>query len=189
MLGEKIQSLRKKNGITQEQLGENIGVTRQTISNWELNETQPNTDQLKLLSKTFNISIDELLDNDIKGILETKVSNTEKLAGIIIKIIKVMGILFIIFLVINIIAFIAFILFRTTNKDVTTNDSGTIILNCSLDDDDYTIGVGSDGSFNCLNCPKEIQKELLNKYVDYADLSLTADNIIEYFEANGGDCE
>ncbi len=88
-LGNKIINLRKKKGISQEQLGEKINVTRQTISNWELGETSPNIEQLKLLSKEFNISIDELLDNDIKNVLVEKVSNTEKLAGMILKIIKI----------------------------------------------------------------------------------------------------
>ncbi len=85
-LGENILKLRKQRGLSQEQLGEQVDVTRQTISNWELGETTPNPEQLKLLSKALNVSVDELIDNDIKGILETKVSNTEKLAGIIINI-------------------------------------------------------------------------------------------------------
>ena len=72
MLGENILKLRKKSGLSQEQLGEKVNVTRQTISNWELNETTPNPEQLKLLSKALNVSIDELLDNDIKGVIETK---------------------------------------------------------------------------------------------------------------------
>lgn len=88
-LGEKILEFRKKKGFSQEELGEMIGVTRQTISNWELGETSPNPDQLKLLSKYLNVSIDELLDNDIKNVLVEKVSNTEKLAGLILKIIKI----------------------------------------------------------------------------------------------------
>ena len=76
-LGKKILELRKKKGFSQEELGERINVTRQTISNWELGETSPNPEQLKLLSKELNISIDELLDNDIKNVLVEKVSNTE----------------------------------------------------------------------------------------------------------------
>ena len=188
MLGEKIQNLRKRVRLSQEQLGENIGVTRQTISNWELNETQPNTEQLKLLSKTFNISIDELLNNDIKDILETKVSNTEKLAGLIIKILKVIGIIFIILLVIDILAFILYFGFRTVNN-VEPRNVETMTLYCSINDDEYLIEVGSDAYFNCSNCPKEIQKELITKYVDYADLTLTEDNITEYFEKNNGSCE
>ena len=83
-LGEKILELRKKNGFSQEQLGEKINVTRQTISNWELGETSPNPEQLKLLSKVLNVSIDELLDNDIQSVLVEKVSNTEKLAGLVL---------------------------------------------------------------------------------------------------------
>ena len=45
-LGEKILELRKKNALSQEQLGEKLEVTRQTISNWELGETSPNPEQL-----------------------------------------------------------------------------------------------------------------------------------------------
>lgn len=86
---------RKEKKFSQEQLAERVGVTRQTISNWELGETSPNPEQLKLLSKNLNISIDELLDNDINTILAEKVSNTEKLAGLIIKILKIIGVLFI----------------------------------------------------------------------------------------------
>lgn len=41
-LGNNIQTLRKKKGLSQEKLAEKINVTRQTISNWELGETAPN---------------------------------------------------------------------------------------------------------------------------------------------------
>ena len=88
MLGENILKLRKSKGLSQEQLGEKIDVTRQTISNWELGETSPNPDQLKLLSKALNISIDELLENDVNGLLMEKISNTEKLAGLVLKVLK-----------------------------------------------------------------------------------------------------
>ena len=50
-LGENIFKLRKEYNLSQEQLAEKINVTRQTISNWELGETSPNPEQLKLLSK------------------------------------------------------------------------------------------------------------------------------------------
>ena len=87
-LGDKILNLRKKKGLSQEQLGEKINVTRQTISNWELGETSPNPEQLKLLSKELNVSIDELLDNNIENVLIEKVSNTEELTKLILKVIK-----------------------------------------------------------------------------------------------------
>ena len=105
-LGDKILQLRKKNGLSQEQLGEKVDVTRQTISNWELGETTPNPEQLKKMSKAFNVSIDEILDNDSKDFLMNKISNTEKLAGIIIKILKVIGFVIVVYIIFMIIAVI-----------------------------------------------------------------------------------
>lgn len=64
MLGKRICNLRKNSGLSQEQLAEHLKVSRQTISNWELGETAPNPEQLKLLSKVFHISIDKLVGND-----------------------------------------------------------------------------------------------------------------------------
>ncbi len=64
-LGKNILCLRKKKGLSQEELGEKINVTRQTISNWELDSTAPNPEQLKQLSKVLNISVDELIGNDV----------------------------------------------------------------------------------------------------------------------------
>lgn len=113
-LGNKILELRKKMGLSQEQLGEKVNVTRQTISNWELGETAPNPEQLKLLSHIFHISVDELLDNDISHVLVERVSNTEKLAGIVIKILKIIGIAFAALLVIDIIALILFMVFKVS---------------------------------------------------------------------------
>lgn len=105
-LGQNILELRKKNGLSQEQLGEKVNVTRQTISNWELEETAPNPEQLKLLSKALNVSIDDLVDNDIQNVVLSKIKVTEKQTGTIKKILKGILIGFIIILVIDIITFI-----------------------------------------------------------------------------------
>lgn len=112
MLGENILKLRKKNGLSQEQLGEKINVTRQTISNWELGETAPNPEQLKLLSQSLNITIDELLDNDINSRMKEKIINIEKTTNIGIKVMKFIGIAFAIMLIIDIISFIIFMLVK-----------------------------------------------------------------------------
>ena len=53
---------RKKNGYSQEELAEKIGVSRQAISKWERSESSPDTDNLIALSKLYNVSIDELLN-------------------------------------------------------------------------------------------------------------------------------
>ena len=65
-LGKNINTLRKEKGFSQENLAEKVNVTRQTISNWELGETSPNPEQLILLSKALDKSIDELVGNDFK---------------------------------------------------------------------------------------------------------------------------
>ena len=77
-LGGRIFELRKKQQFSQEKLGERVGVTRQTISNWELNETLPDTNQLIALSKALVISIDELVGNDVQNLLQPKVVKNEE---------------------------------------------------------------------------------------------------------------
>ena len=52
-LGNKIIKLRKEKKLSQEELADKIGVSRQTISNWELNITKPDVSQLKKFSKIF----------------------------------------------------------------------------------------------------------------------------------------
>ena len=81
-LGNNILRLRKEYGFSQEQLGGKLNVSRQTISNWEIGETSPNSEQLKSLSKEFNVSIDELLDNTFelkKVVLSSNEETTKKL--------------------------------------------------------------------------------------------------------------
>lgn len=107
-IGNKIMELRKKNNFSQEDLAEKVGVTRQTISKWELGETAPDLKQAKVLSHVFKVSLDELVDNDIKNIIIEKTTNTEKLAGMIINILKALGTFFLIYLIIMIIIFIIF---------------------------------------------------------------------------------
>ena len=77
-IGNKILELRKEKNISQEQLAEKMCVARQTISKWELGETSPDLNQSRKLSQIFNVSLDDLTNNDIKNILVEKVSNTEK---------------------------------------------------------------------------------------------------------------
>ena len=63
MITNKILELRKKIGLSQEELAERINVSRQTISNWELGVTIPNLKEAMDLSKILNSSIDELACN------------------------------------------------------------------------------------------------------------------------------
>lgn len=187
MLGERILKLRKKQGLSQEQLGEQVNVTRQTISNWELNETAPNPDQLKLLSKALNVSIDELLDNERKEVLMNKVSNTEKLAGMIIKILKVFGVIFIIYIVFIVIAMIGLGIYSFNKKDNTSSGSSAIIM-CSIDNQDYEIEFGTNNFFKCDNC-SEKQKNDIKKLTDFNDIQESINKVEGYFESHNGACE
>ena len=63
MLSDNIRSYRKKNNLSQDELAEKIGVSRQSVSFWETGQTQPTIDNIIALSRIFNISSDELLGN------------------------------------------------------------------------------------------------------------------------------
>lgn len=61
-LGEKIAELRKKENVTQEQLADVLGISRQTLSSWENNSTAPDLLQAKHIAAYFKISLDDLSD-------------------------------------------------------------------------------------------------------------------------------
>ena len=63
-IGEKIQFYRKKNGLSQEELGQKLLVSRQTVSLWEMNKTLPTIDNLILLKEVFSVSVDDILCED-----------------------------------------------------------------------------------------------------------------------------
>lgn len=64
-LGAKIKGLRKKENLTQVELAEKIFVTRNAVSKWESDKGIPNLDSLTSLAKTFNTSIDELVNDEL----------------------------------------------------------------------------------------------------------------------------
>ena len=66
-IGTKILEYRKKVGLSQEELGFELNVSRQSVSLWETNQAQPTIENLKSLAIIFNVSLDELL-----GIEKTK---------------------------------------------------------------------------------------------------------------------
>ncbi|MBQ5667277.1 MAG: helix-turn-helix transcriptional regulator [Oscillospiraceae bacterium] len=62
--GKLIASLRKEKGYTQEELGRRLGVSNKTVSRWENGNYMPDIETLRLLSKEFSVSIEELLDGE-----------------------------------------------------------------------------------------------------------------------------
>lgn len=81
VIGEKIAELRKKYNYTQEKLAEKIGVTRQTISNWESSITSPDLNQASLLCKELRININDLLDNELE--LEVRDNSSSVLSKLV----------------------------------------------------------------------------------------------------------
>ena len=80
-LGNNLFQARKKVGLSQETVAEKLGVSRQTVSKWETDETVPDIYQAKKLAKLYNLTLDELieLDIDVKEIEEIiKNTNEEK---------------------------------------------------------------------------------------------------------------
>ena len=77
-IGEKIIEKRKNIKYSQEKLADILGITRQTLSNWESDITSPDLKQSKKLCEIFEISMDELVGNDINSILIKRTNYLEK---------------------------------------------------------------------------------------------------------------
>ena len=79
MFGDKLKKLRTDNNLTQDELAEKIMVTRTAISKWETNRGYPSIDSLKELSKLFDISIDELIqDSDVENKRQLEIAKNRK---------------------------------------------------------------------------------------------------------------
>lgn len=108
-LYEKIIKLRKEKGLSQEELGNAINVSRQAISKWESEQTKPDIDKLKEIAKFFNVSYDYLLNDEIENIEETK-KETGKKINVKKIIIRILIVFIAIYLMVSLYKFIA--LFR-----------------------------------------------------------------------------
>ena len=63
-IANRLVNLRKKNGLSQEQLAAKLGLSRQAVSKWERAEASPDTDNLICLAKLYGVSLDDLLNTD-----------------------------------------------------------------------------------------------------------------------------
>ena len=75
-LSENIKRIRKENNLSQEQFAEKIGVSRQAVSKWESGQSYPEMDKVLLICKLYNYNIDELMNENVKEVSETKKSKT-----------------------------------------------------------------------------------------------------------------
>ena len=135
------------------------------------------------LSKIFKVSLDELVDNGIKDLVIEKVSNTERLAGLILTILKLFGV----FIILMIVLYIVLIVNRELNEEEADTAAN---ITCTLHNEEYSYGfeynetsgqihvAGGDGYIANVT---DIEK--------YSDAYQALDIIDAYVKSNGGLCE
>lgn len=185
-IGNKLMELRKKQNLSQEELAEKVGVARQTISKWELGETSPDIKQAKDLSIIFNVSLDELVDNDIRDILIEKTSNTEKLAGLILKLIRIIGIGLIVFILFIIVCYFCLVGIRIKKKPKVDH---TTTITCHLHDKEYIYSFEfNEESGQIINAGGDGYIANVTDIDKYSDAHQALDIIDAYVTNNGGTC-
>ena len=65
-LGNSLFQARRKSGLSQEAVAEKLGVSRQTVSKWETDETVPDICQSKKMAVLYNMTLDDLIDFDLE---------------------------------------------------------------------------------------------------------------------------
>jgi len=183
IVGNKIFEIRKLNNLSQEQLAEKMSVTRQTISKWELGETAPDIEQSKKLSKIFNISLDDLTNNDIKNILIDKVDKSEKLIKKIINILKI-----ILLVILIIVISLLFMIFCKDYFDVQPVETMQSI-ECKIDGEEYSYEVWQNNeTSHILDKITTSDKELNINPKDYTNYQDIFNAIKENVKSRGGSC-
>ena len=74
LLSEKIMSLRKRNGWSQEELAQQLGVSRQSVSKWESMASMPDIQKIMAMSELFGVSTDYLLKDELEELPATAIS-------------------------------------------------------------------------------------------------------------------
>lgn len=117
---EKIMKIRKENGLSQEEFGNKINISRQAVSKWESDQSQPEIEKVKEISKVFGISIEYLLNDELENDnakIEYK-ANKKKFLKILLKVIIT---IIIIYLIYSVYKFI--ILFKVYNNILKISDN------------------------------------------------------------------
>lgn len=187
MLGEKIISERKKCKLSQEDLAEKLGITRQTISNWELNETSPDLKQASKLCDIFNISLDELTGKE--NAILTRLDKTENNSKLIIKLVKTVGITLgtLIFILLCIVSIYIYSTNYYTAEPTATGEGRFCYYNGKISD--YTVMKNnSDGSLSYDVGDINIINDLDLYNIKTGEPKEILEKIVKYIKDNGGTC-
>ncbi|MDU5215124.1 MAG: helix-turn-helix domain-containing protein, partial [Finegoldia magna] len=136
MLNENIKSLRKQNGLSQEQLANEMHVVRQTVSKWERGLSVPDSDSLINLSEILHTSVSVLLGENIEETQQTELDKiSEKLEEINLqffenkqKKITIYRNIFIAFDVLIVVVFITLFFMKSSYLQWDTTDSNTAVM-------------------------------------------------------------
>ncbi len=79
-IGDKLLELRKNKGLSQEEVAEKLNVTRQTVSKWETNQSNPDFDKIAAICELYSISADELLTGNKKEKVVAKTNTCKERA-------------------------------------------------------------------------------------------------------------
>lgn len=179
-LGNKILYYRKKVNLSQEKLANIIGVSRQTISKWELNETTPDLRQAIKLAEVFGIGMDEFMNDLMED--DSKVKDKNLVNSNIF--IFLLGGLFVVFLI-GIVVLISYIFEINIYRE-----KGTIGMVCIIDEDEYGYAITYDDTNDILMVDGSpyILENIYNRKIHKKVVSLITD-VNDYFKDNGGYCE
>lgn len=171
---EKLMTLRKAKGWSQEDLSHQIGVSRQTISKWESSQTTPEMNKLIELSKIFEISVDELI-NDVKE----ETNEEEKEEKVYTKInLKPTNVLVIIACVLTIIGLMfSIVLYQKSQKEVYVDDIVMISYSMKMQENIDIIEIYSFNNDNeCIGTKKYVQASNSKDYEQWIkDISESKD--------------
>lgn len=145
----------------------------------------PDIKQAKDLSKVFNVSLDELVDNDINSVVIEKVDNNQKTTNLIYSILKILGILMLITIILII---ISIGLFGTNSSKENVKATQSVRLTCELDGHKYHYLIEYDENDDIIESSGSEYIINLVKNKKYTKGSMLAEYIISYFKDNGGQC-
>lgn len=77
-VSDKLYALRKKEGLSQEQLADKLNVSRQAISKWETGSAVPESEKLLAISKYFNVSLDYLMKDEVADTVKEEVKGSRE---------------------------------------------------------------------------------------------------------------
>ncbi len=180
-LNEKIIKIRKENGLSQEEFGDKINVSRQAVSKWENEEAKPDIEKIQQIAKKFSVSYEYLLNDEIETIEKVdKSSNKKEPKSKTKSFFKVILIIFIIYLLICIYKFIVFYRFYTIANSFSEKNYA-IIQNSSIytkptqgeDITFYTTKVGNkilEQSYSKSNIIKDENGKSIPYSITYTDI-------------------